>query len=114
MTMSWSGHQNAKFAEFESEEAACRIPGHAGVEAVNEALDHLAIGVGELRRNREVLVIDDSEHLLVQRSEARFDRLTDLVHVIERLYCQSFEIDEEHVLLRVVGETLLERYREHV
>ena len=94
-------------AQLGAKKTARGVAGDAQVKAIHEAAHHGRVFVDDVGVDFEVVVINDGVDLSTQRSQPVFDDPANLVHVLAVVNTMPFEIGEEPVLTRVVGESLL-------
>src|SRR5439155_16664065 len=101
-------------AQLSAQESAGRVAGDSRIETLGESFYHLGIGVEYIGQDGEVVVIDNGVHLPTETAEFRLNQAANAFDVGKRLYGIALEIDEELVLLRVVGEAFFQRQTQQV
>src|SRR5271167_622193 len=88
-------------AELDAEESVGRVPGRAGIETLAEIGDHGRVTVQELRQNGEILIVDNSAHLMSYPAEAFGGEIADPLDVSLRAHREPLEVDEECICLGI-------------
>src|SRR5271166_612500 len=98
-----------RLAELHAQESARRIARDAGIEALDHIAHHGGVFVEQFGQDSEICIVDDGVDPPADGGELRFDHFLDRLDVVAAVQRKALEIDEEDVLQRIVGETLLER-----
>src|SRR5690348_16509518 len=101
-------------AQLGAQKAARRVAGRTRVKSIGEIAHHRRVLVDDIRENIEIVVVDDDVDLSPQRRKHAFNDAVYLFDVPVVSNHVTLEIDEELILLRMKGESLLERHAQQV
>ena len=97
-----------RIAQLGAKKTTRRVAGDTGVETINQIAHHGRVFIDYVGKYLEIVVIDNRVDLSAQGGQLVFDDPANLFYVFVVVNTMAFEIDEEPVFTRVIGEPSLE------